>query len=104
MRMKRSLAIELKSYPIKKSLTPTTLCGINWWQRILVRNMLMRIIANQIVLTNGLSEIGHGKALTMNKKIEEIAEQCWAIIGQYPFGSRYEIHDELGCVPETIPF
>ena len=37
----------------------------------------MRIIANQIVLTNGLSEIGHGKALTMNKKIEEIAEQCW---------------------------
>jgi len=40
----------------------------------------------------------------MNKKIEEIAEQCWAIIGQYPFGSRYEIHDDLGCVPETIPF
>jgi len=37
----------------------------------------MQISANQIVLTNGLSEIGHGKALTMNKKIEEIAKQCW---------------------------
>jgi len=37
----------------------------------------MRIIANQIVLTNGLSEIGHGKALTMNENIEEITKQCW---------------------------
>jgi hypothetical protein len=60
---------------------------------------------NQLSLDLDLRTQGY-KVYINSRLVQEVAteDDAWAVIDQYPFGSLYEIHDDLGCVPETIPF
>ena len=58
----------------------------------------------QLTLDLDLPQQGY-RVYINSRLIAEVAtlDDAWAVVDQYPW-ARYEIHDQLGCVPGTVPF